>query len=607
MESMLQQMGEAAYAVFPEGTTLEFVKADNGDAYNVFDKQIERCNAEISKAINGGTMVSDNGSSRSQAEIHFKVADYIAEADQIGFSFWVNEYLLPKLARLGYPFLESDRFEFDLTESLGKKDQWEVTKGVLEYYDVAPDWIEKTFGIPVQARQTNQPSPGQRGNEGPSNLFSHGLSTAAAQAHTCCGTEMAISPALKREAEKWEAEYQALYQAIFNGKSPELPAQSHLLYASLLNKAFKKGFQPRLTDIAYDSPDHLKTALFQANIYRFSAAANWETAVELNKVARSAKGFTEFEHEANKLLDQRSRYLYTEYATAEASAQNAAAWLRQVEEKDLFDLQYFTAGDNWVRPDHAAIDGFQAPADDPVWDTIYPPNDYACRCEVIQVPATGIRSSKAIPPDAVKPLFRGNPGKTNIIYDRAHSYFKEFPEVNTLNARKYGLPKLHQVSRDGLPQMPAGVAENDFYKWYEEQKRAIGQAGSTDMHLADFMGRNVAFQLERIKFKMSGPKREAYLAEDRISIAKEVPRMLAEPDEVWISRNTVSRNRQRLRATYLKNYNDGLYATLAETEEDQPVSVITWYKVNAYGNMTIDQVVGNLRNGILMKKADSYE
>lgn len=45
--------------------------------------------------------------------------------------------------------------------------------------------------------------------------------------------------------------------------------------------------------------------------------------------------------------------------------------------------QYFTVGDDRVRPEHAVLDGFVARADDPVWNKIYPPNGFNCRCIVI--------------------------------------------------------------------------------------------------------------------------------------------------------------------------------------------------------------------------------
>jgi SPP1 gp7 family putative phage head morphogenesis protein len=45
--------------------------------------------------------------------------------------------------------------------------------------------------------------------------------------------------------------------------------------------------------------------------------------------------------------------------------------------------QYWTMGDDHVRPEHAVIDGFVARAIDPVWNKIYPPNGFNCRCIVI--------------------------------------------------------------------------------------------------------------------------------------------------------------------------------------------------------------------------------
>ncbi len=44
--------------------------------------------------------------------------------------------------------------------------------------------------------------------------------------------------------------------------------------------------------------------------------------------------------------------------------------------------RYRTMEDADVRPNHAALNGFIAKADDPVWGSIYPPNGYNCRCEV---------------------------------------------------------------------------------------------------------------------------------------------------------------------------------------------------------------------------------
>ena len=47
--------------------------------------------------------------------------------------------------------------------------------------------------------------------------------------------------------------------------------------------------------------------------------------------------------------------------------------------------QYWTVGDDRVRPEHRVLHGFAAHADDPVWLKIYPPNGFNCRCGVVPI------------------------------------------------------------------------------------------------------------------------------------------------------------------------------------------------------------------------------
>ncbi|OHD80491.1 MAG: hypothetical protein A3J97_10725 [Spirochaetes bacterium RIFOXYC1_FULL_54_7] len=53
--------------------------------------------------------------------------------------------------------------------------------------------------------------------------------------------------------------------------------------------------------------------------------------------------------------------------------------------------QYVAVMDAATRPSHAAMNGLVFPADDPFWDSFYPPNDWGCRCSV-----------RALSPDNVK-------------------------------------------------------------------------------------------------------------------------------------------------------------------------------------------------------------
>jgi SPP1 gp7 family putative phage head morphogenesis protein len=62
----------------------------------------------------------------------------------------------------------------------------------------------------------------------------------------------------------------------------------------------------------------------------------------------------------------------------------ASRYRRLIEQVDVFPFwQYKTHGDGNVRPSHAALNGKIFPAGDPIWQRIFPPWDWGCRCLVV--------------------------------------------------------------------------------------------------------------------------------------------------------------------------------------------------------------------------------
>ena len=111
-------------------------------------------------------------------------------------------------------------------------------------------------------------------------------------------------------------------------------------------------------------------------------------------------------------------YLQAEYNTAVASAQMGAKWQ---ELSGYPMLEYRTVGDDKVRPEHAALDGLILKSVDPIWDKIYPPNGWNCRCTVIPAAATDTLTPRTHAKDLMKaadiqPYFRRNGGKEKVIY-----------------------------------------------------------------------------------------------------------------------------------------------------------------------------------------------
>ena len=80
------------------------------------------------------------------------------------------------------------------------------------------------------------------------------------------------------------------------------------------------------------------------------------------------------------------RRLRTIFDVNMRTARAAGYWQRIQDTKDTIPyLRYQTAGDDRVRPEHAAWDGVTLPVDDSWWDMHNPPCDWGCRCTVVQI------------------------------------------------------------------------------------------------------------------------------------------------------------------------------------------------------------------------------
>lgn len=106
------------------------------------------------------------------------------------------------------------------------------------------------------------------------------------------------------------------------------------------------------------------------------------------------KPFEQFLKDVQSIDDTYNRnYLRAEYNFAMNSAEMAARWEEFEKDEDEYYLQYRTAGDDNVRPEHAALRGVTLPRSDKFWKTYYPPNGWNCRCTVVQVLKDGTKAT----------------------------------------------------------------------------------------------------------------------------------------------------------------------------------------------------------------------
>jgi phage gp29-like protein len=147
MYDMLENMGAAGFGVMDKNDEVEFQQSSasgNGATHQLLVAELD---SQVSKAIYGQTMTTDNGSSRSQSEVHERVADERSDSDHQLLAFYINDHLIPKMIELGLP-LQNLKFEWETVEDNSQLfDRAIALMG--QGYAVDPEWITATFDIPV--------------------------------------------------------------------------------------------------------------------------------------------------------------------------------------------------------------------------------------------------------------------------------------------------------------------------------------------------------------------------------------------------------------------------------------------------------------------------
>lgn len=158
VENALETMGTAFWGLFPEGTDIEIKETSRGDAYNVYDKRVDRCNSELSKAILMQTMTIDSGSSLSQSEVHLEIFERVTESDAAMVANVVNGRLLPLMVRHGFP-VQGLRFQWNNAASYTPAEQREIERLLLEYYEIPPEYFTDKYGVQISGAREAKTQP----------------------------------------------------------------------------------------------------------------------------------------------------------------------------------------------------------------------------------------------------------------------------------------------------------------------------------------------------------------------------------------------------------------------------------------------------------------
>lgn len=252
------------------------------------------------------------------------------------------------------------------------------------------------------------------------------------------------------------------------------------------------------------------------------------------------KPFEQFLNDVQKIdRTYNQNYLRAEYNFVHASATMAAKWEGFMQDGDRYNLQYRTAHDDRVRPEHAALDRVTLPMSDPFWQEYYPPNGWNCRCTVVQVrkskyPVTPHDEAMALGEEATgkdtKGIFHFNPGieqKTIPDYNpytirrcrdcdiaKGKLELAFIPENELCQACRLlhsGLAKVGETRKEGNGTVTINQLVNredsDFYK-LDEIATFFAREQGAEVILTPKMSRPPKFQYECVYSSLIGTKYE---------------------------------------------------------------------------------------------------
>lgn len=609
LESVMQNMLSSAYAVIQGDEEFGVAPTPTGDPHKVFDDLVARMNSEISKRVLGQDGTTDNKDA-SGTYGSLKVLQGVAEdrhaADKASASYVINEELIPRLVKLGYPF-SGIRFQWDELRDMAPGELVDAVAKLGVVFDIDPKHVEERTGIrilgarrmpgeqaggdgnpPGNGRQGGDepapPKPGDGGDDddedGDGNVTAQWPRDTLGSCGVCGGSKditAEATPGIGQEA------LMSLLQDTHAGATWSQPYFEAVrdVYSEGLLRTWREG----LATIQYDAPDHVARMAMEMNLARFSSAKTLSVALDLNAMARESKGYADFKAKVDEsgILEKYNRnWLATEYQTAVNTGMQASRWFDLQRNAEAVPFaEYWTAGDAQVRPAHAKLNGMRWPVNDPILRTIAPPNGYGCRCtllgsvngptgpaleqqrkeamgalevsgELARMKKTGFDRNRAITGE----VFALNKAYKNTLEGTAGS-------TPTLGVRdSYGANAASKswqaLSSSQLPPITSNTGTVlDAQRWFSRNANDKGV-----VVLSDYAGRPIQLEAHTVSKKL---KKE----QNRAQLVDQLPDVLAKPDEVWLDSHGD--------LVYLKFTDQGLLRVPVTVDQGSAVRIRTFY------------------------------
>lgn len=393
--AMLSNMGTKGWAIGDLEDEIEIKETTKSDFYKIYAENAKYCDEQISKIINGQTGTSDEKAFVGSAEVHERILNEYTDSRLRRLTTIINYELIPFLIHHGYP-LDNCKFRFTELDPKkpGKMKEPENQKEVEDIEETKDAEIDNDANSLVNSRGSI-PGFEKKKPVGAVNLSKLLNSYIKRIFDGAKGIDKTV----------WKHNFDKLTKAVETGYGIDF-----------------KNTSKQDAALAYQLKDN-------AAVY-----AAFKNHVEVNELRNllvdsdgKPKTWQQFKKDALPLTETYNKtWLETEYNQAVSAAEMAAKWEGFQENADIYpNLEYRAVMDDRTRPEHAILNGVVLPINDHLWDSIYPPNDWGCRCDVIQTDA------EVNPPrEDMKPnkAFENNPGKSGKLFSDDNPYSSQIAD-----------------------------------------------------------------------------------------------------------------------------------------------------------------------------------
>ena len=135
-----------------EDEIVQFDTKGGANGQQFFENLIRLCDQQISKALLSATMTMEDGSSKSQAEVHEDTVNKSIKSYARLAQFSINKELIPRLQNFGFPLPKGAQFVWDNSEKMTMEKKAEIVDTMNKSYKVPLDTASEFVGIELEEK-----------------------------------------------------------------------------------------------------------------------------------------------------------------------------------------------------------------------------------------------------------------------------------------------------------------------------------------------------------------------------------------------------------------------------------------------------------------------